>query len=81
MALLASPPVMLARVAESAGRCKVKLKIGGLSPDHNPIEVALSKLKAHLRKVTESRWRRLSRRRNAETSAMPDVFEHDRNPP
>ena len=61
------------------------------SPDLNPIELAFSKLKAHLRKAAEHTSRAccvgsvaslpISARRNAEISfATPGMFEPDRNP-
>jgi transposase len=61
------------------------------SPDLNPIELAFSKLKAHLRKAAEQPSRAsyvgsvallpISARRNAGISfAMQAMFEPDRNP-
>jgi transposase len=61
------------------------------SPDLNPIEMAFSKLKAHLRKAAEhtiagllrriGRVVKLSRHRNAGISCVtPDMFKHERNP-
>jgi transposase len=61
------------------------------SPDLNPIEMAFSKFKAHLRKAAEhtipgllrkiGRVVKASAPKNAEIScATPDMFKHDRNP-
>jgi transposase len=61
------------------------------SPDLNPIEMAFSKFKAHLRKAAEHTIPGLLRKigrvvqasapKNAEIScATPDMFKHDRNP-
>ena len=88
-------PVHKAQVAgvveaiEAAGATLIYLP--KYSPDLNPIELAFSKLKAHLRKAAEHTILRLcvgsvaslpiSARKNAGTSfAMPAMLEHGRNP-
>ena len=79
----------VAEAIEGAGATLIYLP--KYSPDLNPIELAFSKLKAHLRKAAEhtiSRlWRRIGRAvadftaKNAQiTSAMRDTLLHDRNP-
>ena len=75
----------VAEAIEAAGATLIYLP--KYSPDLNPIELAFSKLKAHLRKAAEHTILRLfaslpiSARKNAETSfAMPAMLEHDRNP-
>ena len=78
----------VAEAIEAAGATLIYLP--KYSPDLNPIELAFSKLKAHLRKAAEHTILRLLRRivslpisarMNAGTSfAMPAMLEHDRNP-
>jgi transposase len=79
----------VAEAIEAAGATLIYLP--KYSPDLNPIELAFSKLKAHLRKAAEHTIPRLLRQigrivtdfraKNAETSfAMQATFEHDRNP-
>jgi hypothetical protein len=79
----------IAQAIEAAGATLIYLP--QYSPDLNPIELAFSKLKAHLRTRPSIRFYgscagsvallAISARKNAGTSfAMPAMLEHDRNP-
>src|SRR5262249_17966773 len=70
----------IAEAIEAAGATLIYLP--KYSPDLNPIELAFSKLKAHLRYCVGSvASLAISARKNAGTSfAMPAMLVHDRNP-
>jgi transposase len=78
----------VAEAIEAAGATLIYLP--KYSPDLNPIELAFSKLKAHLRKAEHTILRLLRRigrivtdfsPQECENSfAMPAMLEHDRNP-
>ena len=83
---------MVAGVREVIETARAQLRyLPKYSPDLNPIEMAFSKLKAHLRKAAERTQRGLRRRIGrfvprlkphecANYFAMRDIFPYERNP-